>query len=273
TIANVETGRQNVPRDFWERADQAVNAGGALLAAADQLEALVQRQREETAQLADIKREREQHRPGLRQVAELASSPEQVGVLLDHLRDQWHLLVKTDNLLGPRHAARGVLDQLAVLEELLRVTRDATRREVARLAARYAESAAWLHEDAGDLPRARFWTSRAMEWAHEVQDPFMPARPKSASRAQIHAEVAVLDLPTWFGMRLAYLIGVVDSWPGPGVQSEALQALLQQEFQMYDSIVPKDQQRLAYAQARRQTLITLAALPLSPTYDESSLSP
>src|SRR5215813_5336273 len=119
TIANVETGRQNVPRDFWERADQAVNAGGALLAAADQLEALVQRQREETAQLADIKREREQHLPGLRQVAELASSPEQVGVLLDHLRDQWHLLVKTDNLLGPRHAARGVLDQLAVIEELL----------------------------------------------------------------------------------------------------------------------------------------------------------
>src|SRR5262249_52278186 len=173
TIANVETGRQNVPRDFWERADQAVNAGGALLAAADQLEALVQRQREETAQLADIKREREQHRPGLRQVAELASSPEQVGVLLDHLRDQWHLLVKTDNLLGPRHAARGVLDQLAVIEELLRVTRDATRREVAKLAAQYAESAAWLHEDAGDLPRARFWTSRAMEWAQESQDPFM----------------------------------------------------------------------------------------------------
>jgi tetratricopeptide (TPR) repeat protein len=64
TIANVETGRQNVPRDFWERADGAVNAGGGLLAAADELEALVQRQRVETAQLADIKREREQHQPG-----------------------------------------------------------------------------------------------------------------------------------------------------------------------------------------------------------------
>src|SRR5262244_2636382 len=85
TIANVETGRQNVPRDFWERADRTVNAGGALLAAADQLEALVQRQREETTQLADIQRERQQRQPGLHQVAELASSPEQVCALLDHL--------------------------------------------------------------------------------------------------------------------------------------------------------------------------------------------
>jgi len=142
TVANVETGRQNVPRDFWERADQALAAGGRLLAAADQLEALVQRQREETAQLAAVERQREQ-RPALRYAAELASSA-QVGDLLAHLRDQWHLLVKTDNLLGPRHAVRGVLDQIAVIEELLRVTRDAGRREIAQLAAQYAESAAWL---------------------------------------------------------------------------------------------------------------------------------
>ena len=34
TIANVETGRQNVPRDFWERCDRTLNADGRLLAAA-----------------------------------------------------------------------------------------------------------------------------------------------------------------------------------------------------------------------------------------------
>jgi hypothetical protein len=171
TIANVETGRQHVPREFWQRCERTLNAGGRLLAAADQLEALVERQRQETTQLADLKREREQRQPGLGQVADLASSPEQVGALLDHLREQWHLLVETDNLLGPRHAVRGVVEQLAVLEELLRVTRDATRREVAQLAAQYAESAARLHEDAGDLTRAQFWTGRAMEWVHEAQDP------------------------------------------------------------------------------------------------------
>lgn len=174
TIANVEVGRQNVPRSFWERCDQALKAGGRLLAASDRLDAQLRRQREETAQLADVEQEREQHLPGLRFVAELAS-PSQVGDVLVHLRDQWHLLVKTDNLLGPRHAVRGVVDQIAVIEELLRVTRDVTRREVAQLAAQYAESAAWLHEDAGDLPRARYWTGRAIEWAHEAQDPLMLA--------------------------------------------------------------------------------------------------
>ena len=53
TIANVETGRQNVPRDFWERCDRAVNAGGRLLAASERLDALVRQQREETARLAE----------------------------------------------------------------------------------------------------------------------------------------------------------------------------------------------------------------------------
>ena len=32
TIANVEVGRQNVPRGFWERADAVLDAGGRLIA-------------------------------------------------------------------------------------------------------------------------------------------------------------------------------------------------------------------------------------------------
>jgi hypothetical protein len=30
TVANVETGRQRVPRTFWERADKALRTGGVL---------------------------------------------------------------------------------------------------------------------------------------------------------------------------------------------------------------------------------------------------
>lgn len=37
-IANAETGRQGVSRDFWERIDPAVSAGGSLLAAFDKLD-------------------------------------------------------------------------------------------------------------------------------------------------------------------------------------------------------------------------------------------
>lgn len=53
TIANVEVGRQNVSRDFWERCDSALNAGGRLLAASDSLDASARRQQEKTTQLAD----------------------------------------------------------------------------------------------------------------------------------------------------------------------------------------------------------------------------
>jgi len=52
TIANVETGRQHVPREFWATADQALNAGGALTEANDQIEATVRREREDAARQA-----------------------------------------------------------------------------------------------------------------------------------------------------------------------------------------------------------------------------
>jgi hypothetical protein len=50
TVANVEVGRQNVPRSFWERADAVLGAGGTLTAQYDGLEALVRRQRRELAE-------------------------------------------------------------------------------------------------------------------------------------------------------------------------------------------------------------------------------
>jgi Helix-turn-helix domain len=52
TIANVETGRQNVPRAFWQHCDDALRAQGQLIAASDRLEHLVRRQHQETARLA-----------------------------------------------------------------------------------------------------------------------------------------------------------------------------------------------------------------------------
>ncbi len=43
TIANVETGRQRVPRSFWERADAALRTGGTLAAAHNDLDAAARR--------------------------------------------------------------------------------------------------------------------------------------------------------------------------------------------------------------------------------------
>jgi DNA-binding XRE family transcriptional regulator len=44
TIANVETGRQRVPRLFWQSADTTLRAGGALLGGHDQVEAMARRE-------------------------------------------------------------------------------------------------------------------------------------------------------------------------------------------------------------------------------------
>jgi hypothetical protein len=98
------------------------------------------------------------------------TSPAHLDHILIHLREQWHALVKTDNLLGPRFALAGVLNQISVVEALRAVLRDEQRLEVVRLGAQYAESAAWLYEDAGNMAQARYWTSRAMEWAYVGDD-------------------------------------------------------------------------------------------------------
>ena len=44
TVANVETGRQHVPRNFWERADRVLRTGGVLATAHDEIQAAARRQ-------------------------------------------------------------------------------------------------------------------------------------------------------------------------------------------------------------------------------------
>lgn len=49
TVANVETGRQRVPRTFWAAADAALRTGGALTEVNDEIEAAVIRERQDAA--------------------------------------------------------------------------------------------------------------------------------------------------------------------------------------------------------------------------------
>lgn len=101
-----------------------------------------------------------------------AAQLEEALALLD---GQWHALVKTDNLLGPRAALGGVRTYLGVIDELLRTARSAPRARLLALGARYAESAAWLHEDAADDAASRYWAGRSMEYAVEAGDRLMVA--------------------------------------------------------------------------------------------------
>jgi transcriptional regulator with XRE-family HTH domain len=124
-------------------------------------------------QLVDTVMKRERS-PGRRRRL-VASSSDHLDEIIAHLRDQWHALVRTDNLLGPRFAITGVLNQIAAIEELSSSLRGQQRLAVVRLGAQYAESAAWLYEDAGHMAKAHYWTSRAMELAHEGDDARMVA--------------------------------------------------------------------------------------------------
>jgi tetratricopeptide (TPR) repeat protein len=93
-----------------------------------------------------------------------------IDAAVDHLKDMWHALVKADNLFGPRHALASVRQQLSIIKALVESSRRNQRMEVLKLAAQYAESASWLHEDSGDMASASRWASQAMEWAVEADD-------------------------------------------------------------------------------------------------------
>lgn len=78
------------------------------------------------------------------------------------------------------------------------------------------------------------------------------------------ADLADIEWPTWFGFRMAQLIGLADGWRYQKGQVSALQGILAQEITMFNAAAPPPGQpdRAAFEQSRRQALTTLAALPL-----------
>lgn len=149
-ISRMVSGQQAPSARIAARLDELLRAGGALESAAARRKQVVPRQ------LGSLS----------------ATEIEEVTIFLD---DQWHALVKADNLLGSRYARYGVCDQLAVIEALLASISGAARRPLLKLGAKYAESAAWLYEDGADGRTSRYWISRAMRWAEEGDDDLLTA--------------------------------------------------------------------------------------------------
>lgn len=79
TVANVETGRQDVPRSFWERADEAL--GTNLAAAYDEIAKLVTTQRKKAAQAREAERtERVQRMRGQQKLTDTAAAFHDIGL-------------------------------------------------------------------------------------------------------------------------------------------------------------------------------------------------
>jgi tetratricopeptide (TPR) repeat protein len=185
-VSNLCSGNKRPSTVTARRLDELLGAGGSLLSLAER--------RPPSPPAAD-----ESANPaGQAMRARLAAfSPPEAEELVNHLSDQWHALVKADNLLGPRYALDGVSSNLTALGALLRSVRGPARESALRVGARYAESAARLHEDMADMAGAQYWTRRAMEWAIEGSDRLMVSwtlfrRSQQAAADRDGAQVASL---------------------------------------------------------------------------------
>jgi transcriptional regulator with XRE-family HTH domain len=91
--------------------------------------------------------------------------------LAGHLRRVLAEFASLDNLLGPESLLGVVPAQLAAVEQLLGDASPEARGELLDVAARCAELAGWVHQDAGDLRAADLWTARAVDYALAGGDP------------------------------------------------------------------------------------------------------
>ncbi|MGY0236561.1 helix-turn-helix domain-containing protein [Longispora urticae] len=145
-LSKVETGARQPTADFARACDIALDAGGTLILLAELASVAASRAQKPHADIPDWDE------------------------LLQQLDHRWHALVRVDNTDGPHSALHGVRQQLNLVARLLQQANGARRQEVLAIAARYAESAAWLCEDLGDLPAARSYVHQSMEWALEADD-------------------------------------------------------------------------------------------------------
>ena len=203
TVATAESGHRQPAAGFWTRCDDVLGTDGALSRAYQQLAVVRAQRKHDLAERDQARRSaRVAERRSLgsgraaaidhaipsesgqpieqRQVDVVGSLPSPgfappsmpVAEVIAYLEQQWHVLVRADNLLGPAHALGAVQEQVMLIDRLLHDGKGPTA-QLWRLGAQYAESAAWLFEDLGDQATAVRWTSRALEWAHAGDDQSM----------------------------------------------------------------------------------------------------
>lgn len=85
------------------------------------------------------------------------------------LRELRRTLVRCDNVLGAGHVYDTARDHLRLISRLVRQAAGADRRALLHVQAEYAELCGWLCQDGGAEQTARFWTDRALEWAHAAR--------------------------------------------------------------------------------------------------------
>jgi transcriptional regulator with XRE-family HTH domain len=86
------------------------------------------------------------------------------------LREMRNGYVLADRLMGGLSVSNAVRTQIPVVVRACEVTRGKDRAEALDFACRFMEFSGWIHQDAGDLSCAIFWTDRALDYAMELGD-------------------------------------------------------------------------------------------------------
>jgi tetratricopeptide (TPR) repeat protein len=88
----------------------------------------------------------------------------------EHFSALRRALIRTDNLIGPRHVLPALQQHLASLVTRRRQARGADAVRLLTLETRYEELAGWLAQDTGDTRAAHGHTARALDASHIVGD-------------------------------------------------------------------------------------------------------
>ena len=103
--------------------------------------------------------------PVLKNMSEASTVP-----VIAALREVRNGYVLADRFMGGLSVSEAVRTQIPVVERACEVTRGKDRVEALDFACRFMEFCGWIHQDAGDLACAMFWTDRALDYAMELGD-------------------------------------------------------------------------------------------------------
>jgi transcriptional regulator with XRE-family HTH domain len=194
TIANVETGRQKVPRRFWERADAALRTGGVLASGYDEVEVIARRELRAAARLASSARTARSpggHSPGPRDVLEapphMASLPEPASCQQREQRggplDVARLVSMRQHLkaIDNAHGGGTVLPMATSylkheITPLLNGQGGSPARALIEVVAEFQHDTGWAAYDASQQDLATGYFGSALRFAHAAGNRMLGAR-------------------------------------------------------------------------------------------------
>jgi tetratricopeptide (TPR) repeat protein len=195
TIANVETGRQHVPRDLWERADSALRTGGVLASGHDDIEAAARRALRRAARNTSTARKAGAVQPG--RLGAFGGEPSSVRVPIPdgalasrvvdgspselhdvtRLRSMRQHLKSIDNTHGGGTALPMVMGYVRQeVEPIMNGCRLAASRNLTDVVAELYCDVGWAAYDAGQQELATKKLTDALRLAHAAGDRMLGAR-------------------------------------------------------------------------------------------------